>query len=94
LDYDKRGDHVDIQLPPVLAGLQIKQWPTYHYSCIVDQTNQIPVADHGADLLGSLMYSVGVRNVHCERHETVPEIFLQTIGVSLLAYGTEHAKSL
>jgi nucleoside-diphosphate-sugar epimerase len=32
---DKRGDYVDIQLPPVLAGPQIKQWPTHHNSCIV-----------------------------------------------------------
>src|SRR5580704_1159387 len=88
------GDHVGFQLPLVLAGLQIKQWPTHHNSCIVHQANQIPVAYHGADLLGGLMYSVGVRNVHYERHETVTEIFLQTIGVSLLAYGTEHANSL
>jgi hypothetical protein len=47
-----------------------------------------------ADLLGSLMYGVGVRNVHHERHEAVTEISLQMIGVSLLAYRTEHAKSL
>src|SRR4029077_5608741 len=94
LDYDKRGDHVDIQLPPVLAGPQIKQWPTHHNSCIVHQANQIPVAYHGGDLPGSLMYSVGVRNVHHERHEAVTELSLQTIGVGLLAYRTEHAKSL
>ena len=43
LDYDKRGDHVDVQLPPVLAGPQIKQWLTHHDSCIVHQANQIPV---------------------------------------------------
>src|ERR1700683_990473 len=89
-----RGDHVDFQLPPVLAGPHIKQWPTHHNSCIVHQANQIPVAYHGADLLGYLMYSVGVRNVHHERHEAVTELFLQTIGVSLLANRTEHAKSL
>src|ERR1700683_2607317 len=40
------------------------------------------------------MYGVGVRNVHHERHESVAELSLQAIGVSLLAYGTEHAKSL
>jgi hypothetical protein len=39
------------------------------------------------------MDGVGVRNVHQERHETVPELSLQTIGVSLLADRTEHAKS-
>src|ERR1700676_2408885 len=61
---------------------------------IVHQANQIPVAYHGADLLGSLMYRVGVRDVHQERHEAVAELFFQTIGVSLLAYRTEHAKSL
>src|ERR1700689_5200406 len=94
LDYDKRGDHVDLQLPPVLAGPQIKQRPTHYNSRIVHQANQIPIAYHGADLLGSLMYSVGVRNVHQERHEAVAELSLQTIGVSLLAYRTEHAKSL
>ena len=49
---------------------------------------------HGADLLGSLMYSVCVRYVHYERHEAVTELSLQTIGVSLLAYRTEHAKAL
>ena len=92
--YDKGGDHVDLQLPPVLAGLQIKQWPTYHNSCIVDQADQIPVAYHGADFFGSLMYSVGVRNVHHERHQAFTELSLHTIGVSLLAYRTEHAKSL
>jgi hypothetical protein len=85
LDYDKRGDHIDLQLPPVLAGPQIKQWPTHHNSCIVHQANQILVAYHGADLLGRLMYSVGVRNVHHERDETIAELSLQTIGVSLLA---------
>ena len=74
--------------PPVLAGPQIKQWPTYHNSCIVHRANQIPVAYHGADLLGSLMYSVGVRDVHQERHEAVAELPLQTFGVSLLAYRT------
>src|SRR5580692_6978469 len=94
LDYDKRGDHVDLQLPPVLAGPQMKQRPTDHDSRIVHQANQIPIAYHGADLLSSLMNSIGVRNVHHERHEAVPELFLQTIGVSPLAYGTEHAKSL
>ena len=94
MDYDKRGDHVDLQLPPVLAGPQIKQWPTHDSSCIVHQANQIPVAYHRADILGSLMYSVGIRNVHHERHEAVTELSLQTIGVSLLAYRTEHAKSL
>jgi hypothetical protein len=94
LDYDKRGDHVNFQLPPVLAGPQIKQWPAHHNSCIVRQANQIPVAYHEADLLGSLMYSLGVRKVHHERHEAVTELSLQTIGVSLLAYRTEHAKSL
>jgi len=46
------------------------------------------------DLLGSLMYSFCIRNVHHERDEAAPELFLQTIGVSLLAYRTEHAKSL
>ena len=51
-------------------------------------------ADHGADLLGRLMDRVGVRNVHQERHEAVPELSLQTIGVSLLPHGTEHPKSL
>jgi hypothetical protein len=40
------------------------------------------------------MYSVGVRNVHYERHEAVTELFLQTIGIGLLAYRAEHAKSL
>jgi hypothetical protein len=40
------------------------------------------------------MYSVGVGNVHHERHEAFTELGLQTIGVSLLAYRTEHAKSL
>ena len=35
LDYNKRGNHVDIQLPPVLAGPQIKQWPTHHNSSFV-----------------------------------------------------------
>jgi hypothetical protein len=40
------------------------------------------------------MDSVGVRNVHHERHEEITELFLQAIGVSLLAYRTEHAKSL
>jgi hypothetical protein len=40
------------------------------------------------------MYSVGVRDVHSERHEPVTELSLQTIGVSLLADRTEHAKSL
>jgi len=40
------------------------------------------------------MYSVGIGNVHQERHETITELFLQTIGVSLFAYRTEHAKSL
>ena len=94
LDYDKRGDHVDFQLPLVVAGPQIKQWSTHHNSRIVHQANQIPVAYHRADLLGSLMYSVGVRYVHHERHEAFTELGLQTIGVSLLAYRTEHAKSL
>src|SRR6202030_1505660 len=94
LDYDKRGDHVDVQLPPVLAGPQIKQRPTHHNSRIVHQAKQILVAYDGADLLGSLMYCVGVRNVHHERHEAVTELSLQTIGVSLLAYRTEDAKSL
>jgi hypothetical protein len=50
--------------------------------------------DHGADLLGSLMYGVGVRSVHHERHEAFSELSLQTFGVSLLAHGTEHPKSL
>src|SRR5580704_4711898 len=94
LDYDKRGDHVDLQLAPVLAGPQIKQRPAHYNSCIVHQANKIPVACHGADFLGSLMYSVGVRNVHDERHEAVTDLSLQTIGVRLLAYRTEHAKSL
>src|SRR6202044_1303752 len=94
LDYDKRRDRIDLQLPPELAGPQIKQWPTHHNSCIVHQANQIPVAYHGANPLGGLMYRVGVRNVHQERHEAVTELFLQTIGVSLLAYRAEHAKSL
>src|ERR1700678_102068 len=40
------------------------------------------------------MYSGGVGNVHHERHEALTELCLQTIGVSLLAYRTEHAKSL
>ena len=40
------------------------------------------------------MDSVGVRNVHQERHETVTELSLQTIGIGVLAYRTEHAKSL
>jgi hypothetical protein len=39
------------------------------------------------------MYSVGVRYVHDERHEAIAEFSLQAIGVSLLAYGAEHAKS-
>src|SRR5271154_5398382 len=82
------------QLPPVLAGLQIKQRPAHHNSCIVHQANQIPVAYHRADLLGSFMYGVGVRNVHHERHEAFTELFLQTIGVGLLAHRTEHAKSV
>src|SRR5580658_6654489 len=93
LDYDKRGDHVDLQLPPVLAGPQIQQRSAHYNSCIVHQANKIPAAYHGADRLGSLMYSVCVRNVHHERHEAVTELSLQTIGVSLLAYRTEHTKS-
>src|ERR1700677_3566860 len=40
------------------------------------------------------MYSVGVRNVHHEGHEHATELSLQTIGVSLLAHRTEHAKSI
>jgi len=47
------------------------------------------VAYDGADLLRSLTYSVGVRNVHHEENEAVAEFSLQTIGVSLLAYGTQ-----
>ena len=47
------------------------------------------VAYYGADLLRSLMYSVGVRSVHHERNEAVAECSLQTIGVSLLAYRTQ-----
>jgi hypothetical protein len=66
-------------------GFQIKQWPTHHNSCIVHQADQIPVADHRADLPGSLLYRVGIRNVHQERHEAVAELLLQAIGVSLLA---------
>jgi hypothetical protein len=46
------------------------------------------------DLLGSLMYSVGVTNVHQERHEAVTELSLQAIGVCLLAHRAEHPKSL
>src|SRR3984885_3637852 len=30
LDYDKRRDHVDLQLPPVLAGPQMKQRPAHY----------------------------------------------------------------
>jgi hypothetical protein len=41
-----------------------------------------------------LVDSVGVRNVHHERHEAATELSLQTIGVRLVAYRTEHAKSL
>jgi hypothetical protein len=47
------------------------------------------VAYYGADLLRSLTYSVGVRNVHHEENEAVAEFSLQTIGVSLLAYRTQ-----
>jgi hypothetical protein len=39
------------------------------------------------------MYSVGVGNVHNQWHKAVTELSLQTIGVSLLADGAEHAKS-
>src|SRR5580704_8602849 len=94
LDYDERRDHVDLQLPPVLAGPQMEQRPADYNSCIVHQANKIPVADHGVDLPCRLMDSIGVRNVHHERHKAVPELSLQTIGVSWLAYRTEDAKSL
>jgi hypothetical protein len=67
---------------------------TLHNSHIVHQANQISIAYHGTDFLGSFMYSVGVGNVHHERHEAVTELALLTIGVSLLAYRTEHAKFL
>jgi hypothetical protein len=40
------------------------------------------------------MDRVCIRNVHHQRHKTVPELALQTIGVGLLADRTKHAKSL
>src|SRR5271155_5578736 len=60
--YDKRGDHVEIQLPPVLAGPQIKQWPTHHNSCVVHQANQIP-----AETMEILRHSPHATEVVSER---------------------------
>jgi hypothetical protein len=76
---------------PLLAGPQIKKWPAYHNSRVVHEADQIPVADPGADLEGSLLRGVGVRNVHQERHEAVTELALQPIGFSLFAYRHAYA---
>src|ERR1700751_4493343 len=37
LDYDKWGDHVDLQLPPVLDGPQIQERSAHYNSCTVHQ---------------------------------------------------------
>jgi len=42
---------------------------------------------------GRLMYGVGVRDVHNERHEALNRISYQTISVGLLAYRTRNTRN-
>ena len=91
LNFPTNGRKVNSPRPSTLA----LSWSSYRDDLLQRILNLLllvrtfSVAYDGADLLRSLTYSVGVRNVHHEENEAVAEFSLQTIGVSLLAYGTQ-----